>query len=65
MTQKIYDKNGIADNCHFNRDNVCTALKAWYKQIGNRCGGCPFFKTDEEFEECRKRSPHQLEVKAK
>ncbi|MCH5213073.1 MAG: hypothetical protein J1G06_08655 [Oscillospiraceae bacterium] len=50
------DKHGRYTDCHFLKKSGirqdCTALKDFYNvdDIENQCKGCPFFKTDEEFE---------------
>lgn len=49
------DKCGRRMDCHFYSNNgrrvLCTALRDFYNVSSEKhqCGGCPFFKTDEEF----------------
>ncbi|MGN0163528.1 MAG: hypothetical protein ACI4EA_08135 [Candidatus Ornithomonoglobus sp.] len=51
MNKPIINSKGEYENCAFHNPRSCAALKTWYKPIvGKRCEGCPFFKTQEQYE---------------
>lgn len=43
------DEQGKAWECYFNKGRLCTALTDWYRRYGTPCGGCPFYKTEQQF----------------
>lgn len=54
MTNPTPNAKGEYINCVFHKPRSCAALKRWYNSAeGERCKGCVFFKTREQFEEER------------